>query len=155
MHITLSPKKLICFFTLAGTAAFMIVLITPIIANMLIKKTIQENPNIVLDIIKKDAQKTFEESIVKKRIEELKNPKHPSILDGRTIKPGSNPDAPVTIVVYSSFQCPKCSEGSKIIENLMAIYPGQLKVYYKHLTGDTLAFQQGLLFEAVAVSALI
>ncbi len=136
-----------------------------LISRIVLQKAIQENPEVILNVIKNNPQtvldvvqktqkanqeKAIELIRAQKRTEDINNPKQPEILEGRPMKPGSNLNAPVSIVVYSSFQCPKCAEGSEIIDNLMAKYPGKLKVYFKHLTGDTLAFQQALLFEATA-----
>lgn len=42
------------------------------------------------------------------------------------------PGAPVTLVVFSDFQCPHCREEAKELrENLTKIYPAQVRVYFK------------------------
>ncbi len=142
-----------------------VVISFPTISGVLMKKAIQENPDIILNVIrqnpqavvdvvqhtqKANQQATIEDRMAKKRFAELKNPKEPEIIVGRPLKPGSNLNAPVTIVVYISFQCPKCVEGSDLLDALMARYPGKLKIHYKHITGDILSFKQAQLFEAVA-----
>lgn len=44
------------------------------------------------------------------------------------------PDAPVTIVEYSDFQCPFCAKGYKIIEEeVLPAYEGKVRFAYKHL----------------------
>jgi protein-disulfide isomerase len=41
-------------------------------------------------------------------------------------------DAPVTIVEFSDFQCPYCSRGADLVEQLLAKYPNDLKFVFKH-----------------------
>lgn len=40
--------------------------------------------------------------------------------------------APVTIVEFSDFQCPYCSRGAELVEQLMAKHPGEVKFVFKH-----------------------
>ena len=41
------------------------------------------------------------------------------------------PDAPVVIVEYTDFQCPYCAKLGSIFKELLALYPGKLKIVYK------------------------
>jgi len=41
-------------------------------------------------------------------------------------------DAPVTIVEFSDFQCPYCSEGAKTVKQIIEKYPNDVKVVFKH-----------------------
>ncbi len=43
------------------------------------------------------------------------------------------PDAKVTIVEYSDFQCPYCSSAHVTVKDLLKQYEGKVKVAYKHL----------------------
>lgn len=43
-----------------------------------------------------------------------------------------NPDAPVTIVEYSDFQCPYCARGAKTVEEILEKYPNDVKVVFQH-----------------------
>jgi protein-disulfide isomerase len=40
-------------------------------------------------------------------------------------------DAPVVIVEYTDFQCPYCARLGTTVEQMMALYPGKLKIVYK------------------------
>lgn len=42
------------------------------------------------------------------------------------------PDARVTLVVFSDFQCPYCSKEFPVVEQLLKKYPSDLNVVYKH-----------------------
>jgi protein-disulfide isomerase len=50
--------------------------------------------------------------------------------DGTQIK--GNPDAPVTLVEWSDFECPYCAGVSAPIQALLKKYPQELRVAYKH-----------------------
>ncbi len=115
----------------------------------LVKKTIQDNPEIVFEAIKKDpagfmevvrgaaqeAQKkeyqAAQEAEEKAREEEFKNPKKPEISGDRAIL--GNESAPVTIVEYSDFQCPFCQRGSDTVMKVMEAYGDKVKLVFKHL----------------------
>jgi protein-disulfide isomerase len=43
-----------------------------------------------------------------------------------------NPNAPVTLVAYSDFQCPFCARAIPHIDALQAKYPDKLRVVFKH-----------------------
>jgi protein-disulfide isomerase/cyclophilin family peptidyl-prolyl cis-trans isomerase len=43
-----------------------------------------------------------------------------------------NPDAPITIIEYSDFQCPYCAQFTKVLEQLMQQYPDDVKVVFRH-----------------------
>jgi len=54
-----------------------------------------------------------------------------------TIETGSspirgNPNAPVTLVAYSDFQCPFCARATPHIDALQQKYPDKLRVVFKH-----------------------
>ena len=44
-----------------------------------------------------------------------------------------NPDAPVTLVEFSDFECPYCSKVKPILDTLLKANPDTLKVAFKHL----------------------
>jgi protein-disulfide isomerase len=41
-------------------------------------------------------------------------------------------DAPVTLVVFSDFQCPYCSKAEKTVREVEAAYPGKVRVVFKN-----------------------
>lgn len=114
-----------------------------------LKKTIEENPDIITDAIKKNPVKFMEalndaaqEARKKDRDkqaeqeaqgleEEFKNPKKPEVDEARVIF--GNKSAPVTIVEYSDFECPFCSRGYQVIDQVKKKYGDKVRVVYKHL----------------------
>lgn len=42
------------------------------------------------------------------------------------------PDAPVSIIDFSDFQCPSCRTGHQMIREAMAAYPGKIRVQFTH-----------------------
>ncbi len=40
-------------------------------------------------------------------------------------------DAPITIVEFSDFQCPYCVRAEKTVEDLLAAYPGKIRLVYR------------------------
>ncbi len=115
----------------------------------LVKKTIQDNPEIVFEAIKKDpagfmevvreaaqeAQKAemaaARDAEDKAREEEFSNPKKPEIGDNRAVLGSTS--APVTIVEYSDFQCPFCQRGADTVTRVLEEYDGKVKLVFKHL----------------------
>lgn len=69
-----------------------------------------------------------------KRMEEqFKNPVKIDVGDS----PFKGPkNAKVTIVEFSDFQCPYCSRGKAIMEEVLEAYPKDVKVVFKHLPLD-------------------
>lgn len=117
--------------------------------SKLIEKTIQDNPEIIYNVIKKDpgkfmdtlreaaqeAQKTEMERSAKneqeERMKEFENPKKFAIEPDRPARGPAN--APVTIVEYSDFQCPFCKRGSDTIEEVTQAYGDKVRIIFKHL----------------------
>ena len=43
-----------------------------------------------------------------------------------------NPNAPVTVALFSDFQCPYCAKMQGTVAKLLATYPEEIKVVFKH-----------------------
>jgi protein-disulfide isomerase len=66
-------------------------------------------------------------------------------LEGRAMK--GNPQAKVTIVEFSDFQCPYCSQAVHGVEEIMKAYPNDVKFYFLNFP---LSFHQNALPAAIA-----
>ena len=49
-----------------------------------------------------------------------------------------NPEAPVTIVEYSDFQCPYCARGFETMEQVLEKYPQDVKFVFQHFPLDSI-----------------
>lgn len=115
-----------------------------------LKKALQANPDLVVEALKSadksalfevmmDAQREYQ--MKKQREEEAKekaemeaaykNPYKPAIDDKTRIRGDKN--APITIVEYSDFQCPYCSRGFQVVEQVREKYGAKVRFVYKHL----------------------
>ena len=78
------------------------------------------------EIAAEDALKKVEEAkqaaMRAQEIEEL--------IAGQPIR--GNPDAPVTIVEWSDFQCPYCTKGAATVEKILEKYPNDVKFVFQH-----------------------
>ncbi len=65
------------------------------------------------------------------------------------------PDAPVTIVEYTDFQCPYCAAGARAVEEVLARYEGQARLVVKHqpLAFHPMARPAAEFFEALALQS--
>ncbi len=117
--------------------------------SKLIEKTIENNPEIIYNVIKKDpvkfmetlreaaqeAQKGEYERSQKKEEEDRKkefdNPKAFAMEADRPAK--GSPNAVVTIVEYSDFQCPYCKKGAETMDEVVKAYGDKVRLVFKHL----------------------
>lgn len=133
-----------------------------------LKKAIEQDPSIVFVAIEKapdqfievvnkaarEAQTRQQEKAVAeenaKREAEFSNPLKPQIDESRTFF--GPKDAVITIVEYSDFECPYCSRGYNTIKQVMATYPTQVRVLFKHLPLDfhPHAMPAAKIYEAIA-----
>jgi protein-disulfide isomerase len=49
-----------------------------------------------------------------------------------------DPQASVTIVEFSDFQCPYCARLSTTLDSLLSTYPGRIRIVYRHFPIDVL-----------------
>ena len=73
--------------------------------------------------------------------------------EGRIMR--GNPDAAVTIVEYTDFQCPYCANGAQTVGALMKKYEGKINLTVKHypLPFHPAALPAALYFEAIAMQS--
>jgi protein-disulfide isomerase len=114
-----------------------------------LKKTLEDNPELVFEIIKNNPDKFMasfqlaaqgsKKNFAKNRAakeeqalaQALKNPLTPYISKDQIIR--GVPKGPITIVEYSDFECPYCSQGRNTVEEIMKKYPGKVSFIFKHL----------------------
>lgn len=104
----------------------------------ILKDVIQENPHLVAEAFEKaiEVAQTQQE---KRRLSEQENLKaqairiqyRPEIRSNELIRGTKN--APITIVMYSDFECHLCAKGASTVRLLLQEYHGQIQVIYKHL----------------------
>lgn len=61
----------------------------------------------------------------------------PVAIDLEGSEPLGPEDAPVTIVVFSDFECPHCRRASEILLRLQRENPARIRIYYKHFPLDS------------------
>ena len=133
-----------------------------------IEQAIKSNPEILFNAIKENPKKfldTVNEAVrvaqegaredekksEEARMEgEFKNPKKPNLDKVASFGPEN---APVTIVVYSDFECPYCSRGYQTVKQVQKEYGDKVRVVYKELPLDIhpMAMPAAKYFEAVAL----
>lgn len=114
----------------------------------IMKKVVENNPDIVFSAIKKDPEgffKTIEstqeqmkeiaqKNAMEKQKEEMesafKNPVNPELGSDRAY--WGKKDAPITIVEYADFSCYYCAEASKTIAQIKEAYGDKVRVLFKH-----------------------
>jgi len=115
-----------------------------------LKKALDENPDLIIEALKKsdkaaffgfivEAQKDYQKERAKeeeaKEKEEFEksftNPLKPAV-DSKTRVRGDE-KAPLTLVEYSDFQCPYCSRGYKTVEDLRKKHGAKIRFVFKHL----------------------
>lgn len=114
-----------------------------------LKKTLVDNPDILIDVIKahpsdfidalNDAVRVAQKDQAKKREDEEKKQLEEAF--EKPLKPVLRNDelyrgtkgAPITIVEYSDFECPFCRRGYNTVMALLKKYEGKVQFVYKHL----------------------
>jgi len=79
-------------------------------------------------------QKLEEEKRQKAAKDETENQfKNPVQISVGTSPVRGNPNAKVTVIEFSDFQCPFCQRGAATMEELLKKYPNDVKLAFKHL----------------------
>ena len=137
----------------------------------IIAAAVEENPQAVLSAIEKDPERFM--AVVnaaaqaarakaqaeearregEEREAEFKDPKLPVLAVDRVY--WGQPDAPITIVEYSDFECPYCARGYRTVKDLMVEYGDSVRLLYKHLPLEMHeeALPAALYFEAIALQS--
>jgi protein-disulfide isomerase len=121
-------------------------------------KTIRENPEVVMDVLKEKrievlqiVEKGSREQVENKREERLQydlaKPKNPKIDSARFFL--GDPNAPITIIEYSDFQCFYCAKAAGTVRELVNKYPQKIRVYFKHMPFHEMSRIEALYFEAI------
>jgi protein-disulfide isomerase len=69
------------------------------------------------------------------------------VADARLVFGAENPQ--VTIVEFSDFQCPACQAAQPLVEEIMAAYPDQVQLVYRHFPLDSIHPNARLAAQAV------
>jgi protein-disulfide isomerase len=133
------------------------------IQALLVKKpeilyaAIEAHPAEFIAVLNKAAEKTQASQAKMKaasdsaRIEdELSHPKHATI-DHRAVL--GNPNAPITIVEYTDFECPYCRQERDVLVQLFKVYGDKVRLVVKQMPIPELhpkAMDAALMFEALA-----
>lgn len=157
------------------TLLFSILLAVPAAADISkedLRKALDANPDLILSALKKGdkmkfmefifaAQQEFQQNKAKeeaKREEQerdkaFKNPLNPEIGPDTHVRGKAN--ASITIVEYSDFQCPFCSQGYNNLEQLRKIHGDDLRVVFKNKPLDfhPLAMPAAQWFEALSLQS--
>lgn len=133
-----------------------------------LKKALEANPDLVLSALKKADKMKFFEMVVESQQEyqrskakeearreqeerdnAFKNPLKADV--GATARVRGKADAPITIVEYSDFQCPYCTQGHKNLEVLRKNHGDKLRVVFKNfpLNFHPMAMPAAQWFEAL------
>ncbi|TVQ97704.1 MAG: DsbA family protein [Desulfovibrionales bacterium] len=128
---------------------------------LILQELLRAHPDLVLDVLRDhplELIEILEQAVAIKREADqrrqeqadLAMDRHPVISPDRPIR--GNPDAPVTIVEYSDFLCPYCSQATETVKHLMAQdQDGRFRLVFKHLPLNPVSHELALAFEAVAL----
>ena len=57
-------------------------------------------------------------------------------------------DAPVTVVMFCDFQCPRCAEAVPVVDKLSSTYPSDMRLVYRHFPIERMHANAGRAAEA-------
>ncbi len=108
---------------------------------------------IMAEIIARDIRDGMPPDILKEQLAEAFSggysaPPKELVLDGYGSKGPTN--APITVVEYSDFECPHCRDAAPILKALVAKFPGEVRLVFKHfpLSGHVMARDAAVAVEA-------
>ena len=97
----------------------------------MVKQAIRENPELIYHTIR---QYVHTEQIKQKILNSFKEELNSRIRE--VCEPG-NPakgplNAPITIICYNSFGCATCAEVARMMDEIMVLYPGKIRLVFKN-----------------------
>lgn len=125
-----------------------------------VQDAIRQNPQIVIEALAENKVALLElveegakERQVMKMAEawrlQAADPVSPVLEEGRAAL--GKPDAPITIVEYSDFLCPYCSQGARTVNSLVKDSNGGVRVIFKHSPRNKKSYELALMYEAIAM----
>lgn len=127
-----------------------------------ISEVLREDPELVLDVLRENNETVFriaeqgmavaqQRAMREQRMDMVKNPLQPELDMDRPVR--GPEDAPITIVEYSDFQCPYCSDAARTVELLLQKHRGEVKLHFKHmpLSSHPMALPAARYFEAASL----
>ncbi|PTN37570.1 thioredoxin domain-containing protein [Desulfonatronum sp. SC1] len=133
------------------------------IAPSEVRELLAAHPELVLDVLRDnpvELVEILEQAVMAKREADqrrqeqadLAMERNPEVSSDRPIR--GNPDAAVTIVEYSDFLCPYCSQATETVKRLMALdQAGELRLMFKHLPLNPVSHELALAYEAAALQS--
>lgn len=94
--------------------------------KLIIDNYVEENPDKILEELQTYMEKTQVEETMKAR-----NAVFNSVDELTAIKGAK--DAPISIMVFSDFECPFCQRVNPTLESMLKRYDGKVRVIFKHL----------------------
>lgn len=139
--------------TLNSTQAELIVAVKTVLNEHpeLVLKALQAHPVELAELVERASYLKQAQAEEERRLAELKEPKVPAIDAERPIR--GNPQASITIVEYSDFECPFCSSASSTVKQVLEQYGEEIRFVYKHnpLNFHPMAEPAARYFEAIAM----
>lgn len=133
--------------------------------DKMVGQALEKNPDLVFKVIEQNPQKFMEtvqaaarkarpspnQDAAKSQDEEFKNPKVAEITENRIL---GNKEAQITLVEYTDLECPFCSRGNNVVNELKKVYGDKLKIVLKHLPlpMHPKAMPAAMYYEAIAAS---
>ncbi|MDX1439113.1 MAG: thioredoxin domain-containing protein [Rubricoccaceae bacterium] len=78
--------------------------------------------------------KLYEEQLLAEQARQERHEELLALIEGMPVR--GNPDAPVTIVEFSDFQCPYCARAYSTVEQILEKYPEDIRLVYLHMPLD-------------------
>ncbi|MGB0911497.1 MAG: DsbA family protein [Nitrospirales bacterium] len=136
--------------------------LSPKALEMALENVLRKNPDLVMkvledqslalaELVDRGAMMKVAKEENDRRLDELANPKVANIDMQRPVR--GNPNAAITIVEYSDFECPFCEAAHTTIKNVLEQYGETVRFVYKHnpLSFHALAEPAARYFEAIAL----